>query len=92
VARGIAFSYERNSEMLIHADEMLPQRLTMNLLDDAIKCTLARGRELSVPSVRAGAGKIRSPGAIASRAAPQSGRVEVFASSVSNLAPGARPL
>jgi len=44
-ARGIAPSYEPNSEMSIHADETLLQRLTMNLLDNTIKYIHACQRE-----------------------------------------------
>jgi signal transduction histidine kinase len=44
-ARGIAPSYEPNSEMSIHADETLLQRLTMNLLDNTIKYLHACQRE-----------------------------------------------
>jgi signal transduction histidine kinase len=43
-ARGITLSYEPDGEMPIHGDEALVQRLTMNLLDNAIKYTLEGGK------------------------------------------------
>jgi two-component system, OmpR family, sensor kinase len=52
-SRGIALSYEPDGEMPIHADEALVRRLTMNLLDNAIKYTPAGGK-ISVACQRAG--------------------------------------
>ena len=52
-ARGIALSYEPNGEMPIRADEALVRRLTMNLLDNAIKYT-PEGGKISVACGRAG--------------------------------------
>jgi heavy metal sensor kinase len=51
-ARGITLSYEPVGEMPIHADEPLVRRLTMNLLDNAIKYTPAGGK-ISVACQRA---------------------------------------
>jgi two-component system OmpR family sensor kinase len=53
-AHGIALSYEPDGEMPIHADEALLQRLTMNLLENAIKYTPAGGN-VQVACERAGA-------------------------------------
>jgi two-component system, OmpR family, sensor kinase len=52
-ARGIKLSYEPDGEMPIHADEALVRRLTMNLLDNAIKYT-PEGGKISVACARAG--------------------------------------
>jgi heavy metal sensor kinase len=52
-ARGIALSYEPDGEMPIHADEALVRRLTMNLLDNAIKYTPPGGK-INVACKRAG--------------------------------------
>ena len=52
-ARGTILSYEPDGEMPIHADEGLVRRLTMNLLDNAIKYTPAGG-SVRVACERAG--------------------------------------
>ena len=52
-ARGITLSYEPDGEMPIRADESLLRRLTMNLLDNAIKFTPEGGR-IGVACARAG--------------------------------------
>jgi heavy metal sensor kinase len=52
-ARGTTLSYEPHSEMPIHADETLLRRLTMNLLDNAIKYT-PEGGNINVACQRAG--------------------------------------
>jgi heavy metal sensor kinase len=51
-ASGITLSYEPDGEMPIHADEALVRRLTMNLLDNAIKYT-PEGGKISVACARA---------------------------------------
>jgi two-component system OmpR family sensor kinase len=51
-ARGITLRYEPDGEMPIHADEALLRRLTMNLLDNAIKYT-PEGGKISVACQRA---------------------------------------
>lgn len=55
-ARGITLSYRPDGEMPIHADEALLRRLTMNLLDNAIKYT-PEGGKISVACARAGGGE-----------------------------------
>ena len=52
-ARGITLSYEPDGEMPIHGDEALVRRLTMNLLDNAIKYT-PEGGKINVACQRAG--------------------------------------
>jgi two-component system OmpR family sensor kinase len=52
-ARGITLSYEPDAEMPIHGDEALVRRLTMNLLDNAIKYT-PEGGKINVACQRAG--------------------------------------
>ena len=52
-ARGITLSYEPDGEMPIHGDEALVRRLTMNLLDNAIKYT-PEGGKIDVACQRAG--------------------------------------
>jgi signal transduction histidine kinase len=52
-ANGITLRYQPDGEMPIHADEALVRRLTMNLLDNAIKYTPAGGT-VNVACERAG--------------------------------------
>jgi heavy metal sensor kinase len=52
-ARGIALSYEPDGEMPIHGDEALVRRLTMNLLDNALKYT-PEGGQINVACRRSG--------------------------------------
>jgi two-component system, OmpR family, sensor kinase len=52
-ARGITLRYEPDGEMPIHGDEALVRRLTMNLLDNAIKYT-PEGGKIDVACQRAG--------------------------------------
>jgi two-component system OmpR family sensor kinase len=52
-ARGITLSHEPDGEMPIHGDEALVRRLTMNLLDNAIKYT-PEGGKINVACQRAG--------------------------------------
>jgi two-component system OmpR family sensor kinase len=52
-ARGITLSYEPGGEMPIRGDEALVRRLTMNLLDNAIKYT-PEGGKIGVACQRAG--------------------------------------
>ncbi len=52
-ARGITLSYEPDGELPIHGDEALVRRLTMNLLDNAIKFT-PEGGKINVACQRAG--------------------------------------
>jgi heavy metal sensor kinase len=52
-ARGISLGYEPDGEMPIHADEALVRRLTMNLLDNAIKYT-PEGGTINVACQRVG--------------------------------------
>ena len=52
-ANGITLRYQPDGEIPIHADEALMRRLTMNLLDNAIKYTPAGGT-VSVACERAG--------------------------------------
>jgi signal transduction histidine kinase len=52
-ARGIALTYEPDGELPIHGDEALVRRLTMNLLDNAIKYT-PEGGKINVACRRAG--------------------------------------
>lgn len=54
VARGITLRYEPDGEMPLHADEGLLRRLTMNLLDNAIKFT-PEGGSVRVACEHAGA-------------------------------------
>src|SRR5260221_6048352 len=52
-ARSLTLRYEPDGEMPIHGDELLVRRLTMNLLDNAIKYT-PEGGEINVACHRAG--------------------------------------
>ena len=52
-ASGVTLSYEPDGEMPIHGDEELVRRLTMNLLDNAIKYT-PEGGKINVACQRSG--------------------------------------
>jgi heavy metal sensor kinase len=52
-SRGVTLSYEPDGEMPIHGDEALVRRLTMNLLDNAIKYS-PEGGKINVDCQRSG--------------------------------------